>query len=61
VPACLSLSLQTQVLVEAMKRATAIVAALKRVETEVTTNLVRMLTPTAVTLIISEAARAALG
>jgi hypothetical protein len=49
------------VLVEAMKRATAIVAALKRVETEVTTNLVRMLTPTAVTLIISEAARAALG
>lgn len=43
-----------------MKRAAAIVAALERVETEVTTNLVRMLTPAAVTLIVREAARAAL-
>lgn len=59
-PASLSLSLQTQVLVEAMKRAAAIVAALERVETDVTTNLVRMITPSAVTLIVREAARAAL-
>ena len=43
-----------------MKRAAAIVAALERVETEVTTNLVRMITPSAVTLIVREAARAAL-
>ncbi len=58
-PASLSLSLQTEVLVEAMKRAAAIVAALERVETEVTTNLVRIFTPAAVTLIVREAARAA--
>ena len=43
-----------------MKRATAIIAAVERVAAEVTTNLVRMITPAAVTLIVREAARAAL-
>lgn len=59
-PACLCLSLQTEVLPEAMKRAAAIIAAIERVETEVTTNLTRMLTPAAIALIVREAARAAL-
>jgi hypothetical protein len=59
-PAFLCLSLRAEVLPEAMKRAAAIIAAVERVEAEVTTNLVRMITPAAVTLIVREAARAAL-
>ncbi len=43
-----------------MKRAAAIIAAVERVEAEVTSNLVRMITPAAITLIVREAARAAL-
>ncbi len=43
-----------------MKRAAAIIAAVERVEVEVTTNLVRMISPAAITLIVREAARAAL-
>ena len=42
-PALLCLSLRTEVLPEAMKRAAAIIAAVERVEAEVTTNLVRMI------------------
>ena len=59
-PALLCLSLRTEVLPEAMKRAAAIIAAVERVEAEVTTNLVRMITPAAMALIVREAARAAL-
>ena len=59
-PALLCLSLRTEVLPEAMKRAAAIIAAVERVEAEVTTNPVRMITPAAMALIVREAARAAL-
>ncbi len=43
-----------------MKRAAAIIAAVERVEAEVTTNPVRMITPAAMALIVRELARAAL-
>ena len=59
-PALLCLSLRTEVLPEAMKRAAAIIAAVERIEAEVTTNPVRMITPAAMALIVREAARAAL-
>jgi hypothetical protein len=59
-PTLLCLSLRTEVLPEAMKRAAAIIAAVERVEAEVTSNLVRMITPAAITLIVREGARAAL-
>jgi hypothetical protein len=59
-PALLCLSLRTEVLPEAMKRAAAIIAAVEHVEAEVTSNLVRMITPAAITLIVREAAGAAL-
>ena len=59
-PALLCLSLRTEVLPEAMKRAAAIIAAVESVEAEVTINPVRMITPAAMALIVREAARAAL-
>lgn len=60
-PTFLCLSLRTEVLPEAMKRAAAIIAAMELVEAEVTSmNLVREVTPEALTLIVREVARAAL-